>query len=266
MFRRAHALAICTALLPLLPAPAHAQSAQIRVVDEPTRLGIAHAVVTLLHEEQRGTSATTDTLGFASVSPPQRITYSVRVSALGYIDEVREIDFGAESLDNIPAFTLTPSVLTLSPIEVEVRRSGYTPGTGFMGRSRVLSGSRIAEMRTRGFMLEHAIRQISGLRIRYFGGGRLCVESTRSSPTFRRPTASPACRMVTVVVNDFPYFNAPELLANGTLDNVESVQYMSATDAGFRYGMEAAQNGALILWTRGRGPHATKSAWIPIRQ
>jgi hypothetical protein len=272
MFRRAHALAVSTALLllpllQLLPAPAHAQSARIRVVDEPTRLGVAHAIVSLVREGQQGASTTTDTLGFATVSPPQPIRYSVRVSALGYIEQTREIDFGAESLDNIPAFTLTPAVLTLSPIEVEVQRSGYRSGTtgGFVRSSQIMAGSRIAEMRTRGFMLEHAIRQISGLRIRYVGAGRLCVESTRRSPTFRRPTASPACRMVTVVVNDFPYFNAPELLANSTLDNVESVHYLSPTDAGFRYGMEAAQNGALILWTRGRGPYKTRSAWIPIR-
>jgi hypothetical protein len=270
MFWRAHALAVCTALLPLLqllPAPAHAQAVRIRVVDEPTRLGVAHAIVSLVREGQPGASTTTDTLGFATVSPPQPIRYTVRVSALGYVEQTREVDFGAESVDNIPAFTLTPDVLTLSPIEVEVRRSGYRPGNtgGFVRSSQVMAGSRIAEMRTRGFMLEHAIRQISGLRIRYIGAGRLCVESTRRSLDFRRPTASSACRMVTVVVNDFPYFDAPELLANSTLDNVESVHYLSATDAGFRYGMAAAQNGALVLWTRGRGPYKTQSAWIPIK-
>lgn len=264
----ANLLLVCSALLPWLAASAsaHAQTARIRVVDEPTRLGIAHAVVSLLDDGQEVASATTDTLGFATVSSPRPTRYVVRVSALGYAEQTREIDFAAETLDAIPAFTLIPDVLTLSPIEVEARRRGYRPGGGFVRSSQVMAGARLTEMREHGFMLEHAIRQISGIRIRYLGAGRLCVESTRPSPSFRRPTASPACRMVTVVVNDFPYHDAPEFLSNTTLDNIESVHYLSPTDAGFRYGMEAARNGALILWTRGRGPYAARNAWLPIRR
>ena len=72
--------------------------------------------------------------------------------------------------------------------------------------------------------------------------------------------------MVAVVLNGFPYYNAPELLAHATLDNIESVHYLSPTEAGLRYGMEAARTGALVLWTRGRGPYATPNAWIPVKR
>lgn len=237
---------------------ATAQRVEIRVVDEPTRLGIRYATITLEADAQQAAAAETDSLGFARFAIPQRRVYTVRVSALGYLEETREIDFAAGDLSQIPAFVLKPQALELSPVEAEARRSSYR-GAGGGNRLRTVAGERIARMRNAGLMLEHAIREMPGVRVT-FPRGRLCVELTRGINSIRGNRG--ACRMVAVIVDGFPYFDAPEMLRSATLDNFESVELMSAMEAGFRYGLEASQRGALILWTRGRGPHAAPKAWI----
>jgi hypothetical protein len=182
----------------------------------------------------------------------------VRVRALGYVEQTREIDFAAGDLTHIPAFVLKPQALTLTPVEVKARRSNFR-NVGGARTSQIVAGERIARMRLAGLMLEDALRELPGVRVAYTRG-QLCVESTRGYVSLRGdPTA---CRMVVVVVNDLPYFDAPEMLRNATLDNFESVEFISAVQAGFRYGLEASQLGAVILWTRGRGPYVVSNAWI----
>jgi hypothetical protein len=39
------------------------------------------------------------------------------------------------------------------------------------------------------------------------------------------------------------------------LQDYESVEFLTGLEAGARYGSAAASRGALVLWTRGRGPH-----------
>jgi hypothetical protein len=239
---------------------AAAQRVAIRVVDEPTRLGIAHVTMTLEADGQQAAVAESDTLGFAQFTLPQRRTYTVRVRALGYLEQTREIDFAAGDLSQIPAIVLKPQALSMAPIEINARRSGYRAPRSEARASQTVAGERIARMRLHGFYLEHAIREMPGVRVRIGSGGHLCVESTRGYASFRgNPNA---CRMVAVVINDIPYFDAGDMIRNATLDNFESVEFLTALQAGYRYGLEAASRGALILWTRGRGPHVVPNAWI----
>ncbi|HEX6260160.1 MAG TPA: hypothetical protein VFZ51_05865 [Woeseiaceae bacterium] len=241
----------------VLAGGATAQQAQIRVVDEPTRLGIRYATMTLEVEGRQAALAETDSLGFATLTLPDRRIYTVRVTALGYLEQTREIDFAGVHLSRIPAFVLEPQVLEMPAVEIEARRSSYR-GAGARS-SRTVAGERIARMRDAGLMLEDAIREMPGVRVTS-PRGQLCVELTRGIATFRGN--GNACRMVAVVVDGFPYYDAADMLRGATLDNFESVELMSPMEAGFRYGMEASQRGALILWTRGRGPHAAPNAWI----
>jgi hypothetical protein len=243
----------------VLAGAATAQRIEIRVVDEPTRLGVRYATMTLEADGRRAIVAETDSLGFAQFTIPERGHYTVQVEALGYLEQTRDIDFAASDLSRIPAFVLTPEALALTPIEIEARRSTYRSGGAGARASRTLTGERIARMRLAGLMLEHAIREMSGVRVST-PRGRLCVESTRGYNTLRGNAGD--CRMVAIVVDGFPYFDAADMLRNATLDNFESVEFVSALEAGFRHGLEASQRGALILWTRGRGPHAAPNAWI----
>ena len=251
--------ALATMFTLVLAGGATAQRTEIRVVDEPTRLGIRYATMTLEVDGRQAVVAETDSLGFATLTIPERRNYTVRATALGYLEQTREIDFAAVHLSRIPAFVLKPQVLELPAVEIEARRSSYRGASGGARPSRTVAGERIARMRHAGLMLENAIREMPGVRVSS-PRGQLCVELTRGIATFRGNGA--ACRMVAVVVNGVPYFDAAEMLRSATLDNFESVELMSAMEAGFRYGMEASQRGALILWTRGRGPHAAPNAWV----
>lgn len=87
-------------------------------------------------------------------------------------------------------------------------------------------------MRLSGLLLEHAIREMPGVRVRMLSGGRVCVESTRGYASFQGNLN--ACRMVAVVINGFPYHDAGDMIRNATLDNFESVEFISATQAGYR--------------------------------
>lgn len=240
-------------------APVKAQVLKVRVVDEPTRLGIGSAAVTLLRNDLTVAQALTDTLGFVSVSIPSSARYVFRVEALGYVPSTREVELDVQSLVSIPAFVLQPQALTMDSLVVRARGTTRNPNVGFARRSQMLVGQRIAELRARSFMLETAIRQLSGLRVRSVNG-RLCVESTRAHMSITRNPAN-QCNMVTVIVNDLPEMSA-EWLSTATLDNFESVEYYSPAEAGFRYGLEASARGALVLWTRGRGPYKSPNAWI----
>jgi hypothetical protein len=42
------------------------------------------------------------------------------------------------------------------------------------------------------------------------------------------------------------------------LSNWESVQYLTPVEAGSRFGLDASARGALLLWSRGRGPHVSE--------
>jgi hypothetical protein len=39
----------------------------------------------------------------------------------------------------------------------------------------------------------------------------------------------------------------------------ESIEYVAPIDAGVQYGMLAGERGALVLWSRGMGPHASEA-------
>src|SRR5687768_1486971 len=71
---------------------AQLQTIRVRVVDEPTRFGVAQATVELKRDSQRVASATTDTLGFVELSVEARAEYSLVVTALGYVTQSRPLD------------------------------------------------------------------------------------------------------------------------------------------------------------------------------
>jgi hypothetical protein len=41
------------------------------------------------------------------------------------------------------------------------------------------------------------------------------------------------------------------------LGDFESIEYSPPAEAAQKYGMDAGTYGALLLWTRGRGPHVS---------
>jgi hypothetical protein len=86
-----------------------------------------------------------------------------------------------------------------------------------------------------------------------------CIQSSRPAiiPIVRgsdNPEVS-QCQMVEVFLDGMAVGLAPELLQALPLMDLESVEFFHPFQAG-QWGYEASIYGALVLWTRGRGPHA----------
>jgi hypothetical protein len=47
------------------------------------------------------------------------------------------------------------------------------------------------------------------------------------------------------------------LIRTPGLADYESIEYLTPVEAGHRYGMQASAKGAIVIWTRGRGPNAS---------
>jgi len=47
--------------------------------------------------------------------------------------------------------------------------------------------------------------------------------------------------------------------ATRRIEMFESIEFFTPAEAGNRFGMTASATGALVLWTRGRGPHVSES-------
>lgn len=93
-----------------------------------------------------------------------------------------------------------------------------------------------------------------------------CVESGRGPVSFRGGR-SETCNLVAIVIDGLdtglgqdPGSMREALRFIESLDvaDYESVEYLSSVRAGFRYGMHASAQGALVLWTRGSGPHRSE--------
>jgi hypothetical protein len=88
-----------------------------------------------------------------------------------------------------------------------------------------------------------------------------CVYARRSSG--RREMSSdangiPFCPMIPTWLDGVSIGDAGTYLAHARAMQFESAELLNASDAMQRYGFSAANSDVLVLWTRGRGPHARK--------
>jgi hypothetical protein len=83
-----------------------------------------------------------------------------------------------------------------------------------------------------------------------------CVESSRGLARLDAPeqqTTLPWCEMISVVIDGIETIRASEALHMARLREIESIELVPPLGA-HRWGERAAVNGALVIWTRGRGP------------
>jgi hypothetical protein len=127
-----------------------------------------------------------------------------------------------------------------------------------------VAGERLAELEQVGASMDAAVRQLgAGLRVRHLlfrdmVRGKTCVEMTRRLPSFRleaRRGGADQCDMVAIVLDGVTIPDPLEFFQHQSLRDYESIEYVPGPEAGTLYGMEAGASGALVLWTRGRGPH-----------
>jgi hypothetical protein len=87
----------------------------------------------------------------------------------------------------------------------------------------------------------------------------VCVyarRSARGSDDAGAGGSLPRCPMIAAFVDDVRVSHTVSLLETTRALDLESVELVRAGEAGWRFGMAADGAEALVIWTRGRGPHA----------
>lgn len=157
---------------------------------------------------------------------------------------------------------IAPQVLALDGIEVTARSREGTIRAAPVGR-HVVAGEELQRVQERGGSVTSVVRTFPGLRIQEVEGAGIdttapfvCIESFRRAMGLQ----DEGCQMVAVVVDGIPLprGSASDYLVNLQVHEFESIEYLSPLEAGFQYGLDASAYGALVLWTRGRGPHVSR--------
>lgn len=250
-----------------------AQEVRARVVDEQTRNAVVGAEAILLGPDSTELArATTGPDGFFQLAAPAPGTYTLRVESMSYSAQTRSVML-EEGQSVIPAFVLQVTAITLDTLQVDAERSVIAPQgvVGFSRPSHLVAGERMAMLERTGISFSSAVRELGGsVRVRDVMVGERhlpCIESRARVPSFneRRYGAGRGadCLMVAIIIDgsDTGLDGEPALrfVQGLRISDYESMEYLSTVDAGTRYGLHAADRGALVLWTRGRGPHASEA-------
>ena len=253
--------ALVAGLLLTMPLAAAAQEIRGRVVDEQNRQAVSAAGVTLRSAAGESiATASTDGEGFFTFKLPPAGSYTIVVERMGFAAEERKIDVTTEAL-MLPAFVLTAQAVQLDELEVEAEARRRE--VGFSRPSQLMSGSRMAKLESQGARVETAIRELSGVRVRNIrqvttqDGQRVrnyvCIEATRGMVSMQSQGA--ACNPVVLVLNGIPSGDPHMGTRSFSLSDIESIEFLPPAEAMSRYGMSAGAVGALVIWTRGSGPH-----------
>lgn len=251
----------------------HAQQIRGRVVDEPSRRGIGDLMVMVLAQDNTLVgNVSTDAQGFFQArTGPGRFT--IVVQGIGYAPARRAVAVGSSDL-TIPAFVLDIDAVELDSVSATARRAPAVAPVGFARSAHILAAEKLADLERRGVTLLHALRQFNGLHIRQMrdetGHNRVCVEARRAIQPLRPETLATRsrlrrnvqqirCEWIVVVIDGLVSSDPEPILRAQGLTDYESVEFASPVDAGMRWGMEASSRGALVLWSRGRGPHVDAS-------
>ena len=243
-----------------------AQEIRARVVDEQSRSGMGGAMVLLLSPDSNEVArATAGPDGFFTLLAPAPGKYLLQVEELGYETVTRSVTAG-EGQSLIPAFVLRVTAIPLDTLQVEASRGEVTPQgvVGFSRSTYLLAGERMAELERTGISFTSVVRELgAGLRFRGVKVGDrsyTCIESTRKTQSFRGGGGSSGdCDMLAIILDGVDTgldgVDALRFVAYLHVSDYESVEYLTSVDAGTRYGLRASARGALVLWSRGHGPH-----------
>ena len=248
----------------LLAAPSllPGQEIRARVVAFDSRQPISGATATVSASGSVIARLQTDKGGFFKTKLPRTGEYEIAVEMIGYATDRRTITFDGSD-QTIPAFVLKAEALLLDPVEATVRRNTEV---GFARAQHVLAGVRLARLEMHAATPTTLAREL-GLRVKEFkdrnGHTVLCIETVRHLPTLAttmrsRPEEPVPCQWPVIVVDGIQVadsFDAYQTFRGLSLRDMESIEFMTPAEAGQRFGLDASANGALVIWTRGNGPH-----------
>jgi hypothetical protein len=86
-----------------------------------------------------------------------------------------------------------------------------------------------------------------------------CVYARRSSArvtAYEQPGRAQHCPMIATYVDGVRITDVGAYLNSVALQDIESIEIVAAADAMLRYGLGANGGEVMVMWTKGRGPHA----------
>lgn len=222
----------------------------VRLTDSESGRPISGATVEIPLLGLQGRTNQRGLLSFGAVAPGVR----------GFL--VRHPNFGEHRVqitvegDQEYHVRIPPAIVALKEIEV-VARSRIEDARRERGRRMdVMTRDQIESVAYRVQHVGDLARQFTSLQVRDFrlanGEQIVCIESGRGDASFAL-----GCKPVLLMVDDLPVMDFARILSISPSD-LESVEYMSAAEAGGRYGTGSA-NGVLIVYTRGNGPYAQRT-------
>jgi hypothetical protein len=234
-----------------MPAAASAQGMiKGRVVTEPSRQGLNGANVLVHIDTTLIATAVTDAQGFFTIRMPAG-NYRVTAKLIGY--STQELPATIASSDVLlPAFVLKPESIALAAVEVDVTKKAEVKRG-----ANVAWGERMGRFEQQGARMVTVVRTLNGIRVSEWsdrdGRPRVCVQSRRPKNGLQ---TSNGCPWVEIVVDGIPIGDGEVFFRSLNVADYESAEFIDGIEAQ-RYGSRAGQNGALVLWSRGRGPHVS---------
>lgn len=232
-----------------------AQQVRVRVVDDAGRQPLAGVRVAITDTAATEyAAAETDDDGFAAFEQVGAGAWMLVIEHMGYAPVRQPLTVTGEGPLDVPAIPLKSVAIVLDTLEAMGRIHDDLRGPDL---TYVISGERMAQLDRMFVSGGGMVRQLSaGLRVR----DGSCVESRRRYMSLRdiereMVSGRSPCHMVVFILNGVPVRNGKEIITHFKASEYESVEYVPPIRAGQLYGMEAAANGAIVLWSRGFGPH-----------
>lgn len=248
------------AFLAALPVSAHAQQVRVRLIDADQRTPLTGARISV--RDSAGAdhaSAQTDRNGFFTIDSIAPGSYTLIAELDGYRSIRQALVVSGSGPLALPAILMESDAVELDPVRAEasVERTAEIGERDAIRSEFVLAGSRLAELEKVNASPNAVYREL-GVRVREVltaSGVMFCVQSRRG-PTSMRGGGGRSCEQVAVAVDGVLIRDPALVLRTLELAAWESVEYLSAIEAGARFGLHgSASGGAILLWSRGNGPH-----------
>jgi hypothetical protein len=227
-----------------------------QIYDQLSGVPLAHAVVRVEGTSHQALADDEGRFVFEGIQPG---TYVLEIWNLGYTVRSDSVEV-PPGRDVFVGLRAASRAVELEGIEVTTRSAveEITRLTPF--RVDVVYGEAMAAEETRGARAFEVLRRSSpGLRVREVsperGASWVCIESNRR---VMRITDAPSCEQVEVIVDGIKSPEPALVLRSLPAAEIESIEFLPALEAQQQFGTAGnTANGAVVIWTRGRGPYAS---------
>lgn len=243
-----------------LPVAAHAQQVRARIIDADRRTPLTDVRVSV--RDSAGTdhvSTRTDRNGFFTIDGIAPGAYTLLAELDGYRAVRQPFVVGGSTPLVLPAILLQSEAVALDPVRAEasVERAAELGERDATRGEFVLAGTRMAELEKVNASPAAVYREL-GVRVREVqtaAGVMFCLQSRRG-PNSMLGGGGGSCEQIAVAVDGVLIRDPAMVLRTLKPGAWESIEYLSAIEAGARFGLHGSSSGgAILLWSRGSGPH-----------